>query len=100
MIAREKRIPARAPQYLDDVPAGAEEGGLELLNDLAVAAHRAIEPLQLAVDDENEVVEALAHRHGERAHRLRLVHLAVPEERPDFLVGWLHQPAVLQVAGE
>ena len=34
----------------------------ELLNDLAVAAHRAVEPLQVAVDDEDQVVELLARR--------------------------------------
>src|ERR1700733_14018212 len=80
MVARQQRIPARAPQHLDDVPAGAEERRLELLDDLAVAAYRAIEALQVAVDDEDEIVESFAHRHGERAHRLRLVHLAVTEK--------------------
>ena len=84
VVARQQRIPARAPQHLDDVPAGAEECRLELLDDLAVAAHRTVEALQVAVDDEDEVVEPLAHRHGERAHRLGLVHLAVAEERPDL----------------
>ena len=100
VVAHQQRIPARTPQDLDDVPAGAEKGRLELLDDLAVAAHRAIEPLQVAVDDENEVVESLAHRHGERAHRLRLVHLAVAEECPHLPIRGLHQPAVLQVTGE
>ncbi len=42
----------------------------------------------------------LAHRHGERAHRLRLVHLAVAEERPHLAVGGLRQAAVLHVANE
>src|SRR6185437_1931218 len=60
-VAREQRIPARAPDDLDDVPAGAEEGGLQLLDDLAVAAHRTVEALQIAVDDENEIVELLPH---------------------------------------
>src|SRR5581483_3869622 len=76
VITREQWIPTRAPQYLDDIPTGAQEGRLELLNDLAVAAHRPIQALQVAVDHEDEVVETLAHRHGERAHRLGLVHLA------------------------
>ena len=48
--------------HLDDVPAGAAEDRLELLDDLAVAAHRAVEPLQVAVDDEDQVVELLARR--------------------------------------
>jgi hypothetical protein len=80
-----KWIPARAPQHLDDVPAGTEEGCLELLDDLAVAAHRAVEPLQVAVDDEHEIVELLARRHGVSAPiDSVLVHLAVAEEGPDL----------------
>ena len=56
-IAREQRIPVAAPQQLDHIPAGAGEESLELLDDRAVAAHRAVEPLQVAVDDEHQVVE-------------------------------------------
>jgi hypothetical protein len=59
-VGGEQRVPAAAPDDLDDVPAGAAEEGLELLDDLAVAAHRAVEALQVAVDDEVEVVELLA----------------------------------------
>src|SRR3712207_7423764 len=44
----------------DDVPARAAEDRLELLDDLPVAAHGAVEALQVAVDDEDEVVELLA----------------------------------------
>ena len=97
-VARQQRIPARAPDHLDDVPAGAEERGLELLDDLAVAAHRAVEALQVAVDDEHQVVELLAHRQRERAHRLRLVHLAVAEEAQTLRSDGRRQAAVLQVA--
>ena len=70
-ILREQRIPLAAPDDLDDVPAGAAERRFELLDDLAVAAHRAVEPLQVAVDDEDEVVELLARRQRDRAERLR-----------------------------
>jgi hypothetical protein len=48
------------PRSLDDVPAGAAEDAFEFLDDLAVAAHRAVEALQVAVDDEDQVVELLA----------------------------------------
>ena len=96
-VAREQVVPLRAPQHLDDVPAGAAEDGLELLDDLAVAAHGAVEPLQVAVDDEDEVVELLAGGERDRAERLRLVRLAIAEEGPDFLVGRLLEPAVLEV---
>ena len=46
-IAGEQRIPIAAPQHLDHVPAGAAEAGFELLDDLAVTAHRPVEALQL-----------------------------------------------------
>ena len=97
-VARQQRIPARTPDHLDDVPARAHECGFELLDDLAVAAHRAVEPLQVAVDDEHQVVELLAHRQRERAHALRLVHLAVAEESPDLAIGHRHHFAVFHVA--
>ena len=84
VVGREQRIPIAAPQHLDDVPAGAAEDRLELLDDLAVAAHRPVETLQVAVDDEDQVVELFARRQADRAERLGLVGLAVAEERPDL----------------
>ncbi len=75
VVAGEQLVPLRAPDHLDDVPAGAAEDGLELLDDLAVAAHRAVEALQVAVDDPDQVVELLAarrarSRRGSRARRI------------------------------
>ena len=99
-VAREELVPLAAPDDLDDVPAGAAEDRLELLDDLAVAADRAVEPLQVAVDDEGQVVEALARRDVERAERLGLVGLAVAEERPDARARRVEQAAVLEVAVE
>ena len=93
-------IPVGAPDHLDHVPAGAAEGGLQLLDDLAVAAHRTVEALQVAVDHEDQVVQPLAGRQGDRAHRLRFVHLAVAQEGPDPLLVGLLDPAILQVAVE
>ena len=78
----------------------AAEDRLELLDDLAVAADRAVEPLEVAVDDERQVVEALAGGDVERAERLGLVGLAVAEERPDARPGRVEQAAVLEVAVE
>src|SRR5260370_18291234 len=40
--------------HLDDVPSGAAEGRFEFGNDVAVAANRSVEPLQVAVDDRSE----------------------------------------------
>ena len=87
-VAREQLVPLAAPDDLDHVPAGAAEDRLELLDDLAVAADRAVEALQVAVDDEDQVVEALARGDRERPERLGLVRLAVAEERPDAVVRW------------
>ena len=56
----------------------------QLLDDLAVAAHRAVEPLQVAVDDEDQVVELLAAGQRDGAQALGLVGLAVAQERPDL----------------
>ena len=99
-VGRQQRIPARAPYHLDHVPAVAAEVCLELLDDLAVAAHGAVEALQVAVDDEDEVVEALAAGHRDRAQRLGLVHLAVAHERPHLAQGGVAQAAALQVLHE
>ncbi len=54
--------------------------GLEFLHDLAVAAHRPVEALQVAVDDEDEIVELLAAGERDGAEALRLVHLAVAQK--------------------
>ena len=81
-VAREKVVPAPTPDDLDHVPARAPERGLELLDDLAIAADGAVEALQVAVDDEDQVVELLARGEREPGHRLGLVHLAVADERP------------------
>ena len=59
-VAGEQVVPLATPDDLDHVPAGAAEGRFELLDDLAVAAHGAVEPLEIAVDDEGQVVEAFA----------------------------------------
>src|SRR4029079_13392093 len=84
------------PDSLDAVPAGAAELALELLDDLAVAAYRPVEPLQVAVDDEDQVVELLARREADRAERLRLVHLAVAAEHPDLAVLGVRDAARMQ----
>ncbi len=92
---------AAPPHHLDDVPAGAAEEGLQLLDDLAVAAHGAVEALQVAVDDEGQVVQALERGDVGQAAALRLVHLPpVTEEGPHVLVGGVLEAAIVQVVVE
>ena len=74
--------------------------GLELLDDLAVAAHRAVEALQVAVDDEDQVVELLAAGEAKRAERLGLVALAVADEAPHPALAGVVELAVEEVAVE
>ena len=99
-VLGQQRVPAAAPHDLDDVPARPAEERLELLDDLAVAADRAVEPLQVAVDDEGEVVELLAGGELQQAAGLGLVHLAVAEERPDVLLAGVLDATVVQVLVE
>ena len=79
---------------------GAAEHRLELLDDLAVAAHRPVEALQVAVDDEDQVVEALAAGERQRPECFRLVALAIAEERPDAAGAGVVELAILEIAVE
>ena len=99
-VARQEPVPILAPDDLQDVPAGAAESGFQFLNDLAVAAHRSVESLQVAVDDEDQVVELLAGGQGERAHRFGFVHLAVAQVRPDVPRCRRDHAAILHVPHE
>ena len=73
---------------------------LQLLDDLSVAAHRAVEALEVAVDDPDQVVQLLPPGQRDRAERLRLVHLAVAEERPHVPGRRVGQVARVQVLEE
>ncbi len=96
-VAREQLVPLAPPDDLDDVPARAAEEALQLLDDLAVAAHRPVEPLQVGVDDERQVVQTLVRGDLQLAAALDLVHLAVAQERPDVAVRDVLDAAVRQV---
>src|ERR1700682_4395316 len=64
-------VPIAAPDNLDDVPSRATENRFQFLDDLAVSAYRSVEALQIAVGDENQVVEPLARSQRNRAERFR-----------------------------
>src|ERR1700731_1312463 len=59
-IVADEDVPVAAPNHFDYVPAGAAEDGLEFLDNLAVATDGSVEALQVAVDDEDQIVETLA----------------------------------------
>src|SRR5207302_8117158 len=93
-------VPLRAPDDLDDVPARSPEEGLQLLDYLAVAAYGTVEALQVAVDDEDEVVQRLACGQRERSQGLGLVALAVAHEAPHLGAGGVGDAPVHEVAVE
>src|ERR1700733_12422922 len=100
MVALEELVPVRAPHYLDDVPARAAEHAFELVDDALVATHRSVQPLQIAIDDEDEVVQLLARRHRNGAQRIDFVRLAIANEGPDLAIGLRNQAPVFEVAHE
>ena len=100
LVARKKRIPVRSPQHLDYVPPRAAEQRLKFLDDLAVAAHRTVKPLQVAIDDESQVVEAFARGQSKCANRFRFVHLAVADHGPHTATAGIDDAAVLEIAHE
>ena len=85
LVGSEQLIPSAAPNHLDDVPAGALEEGFQFLNDLAITADRAVQTLQVAVDDEGQVVQALLGCQLEHATGLGFVHFAIADESPGVL---------------
>ena len=99
-IVADQTVPIAAPDDLDDIPARAAEDRFQFLNDLAIAAHRSVQALQVAVHHKNQVVETLARSQRDRAQRFGFVHLAVAHERPDSAAGRFLQPAVFQIANE
>src|SRR5437762_4914415 len=49
-IILDQAVPITAPDHLDHIPARAAENSFQFLDDLAVAANRPIQPLQVAID--------------------------------------------------
>ena len=96
-VVGEERVPEAAPDHLDDVPAGTAEHALEFLDDLAVAAHRAVEALQVAVDHEDQVVELLAPREPKTAEGFGLVAFPIAQEGPHLAVPHRNLRAAVQV---
>src|SRR5262245_11940036 len=59
-IPQEQVVPVASPDDFDYVPTGAAENHLQFLNDLPVSAHGSIQPLEVAVHYEDQIIEPLA----------------------------------------
>ena len=86
VILGKQVVPVRAPDHLYYFPACAAKHGLQFLDDFTVAAYRAVEALQVTVNDENQVIQRFARGQRNRAERFGLVHFAVTHKGPDLAV--------------
>jgi hypothetical protein len=99
-VAGKQAIPIAAPDQLDHIPAGTDEQALEFVNDAAVAAHRSVQALQIAINHPDQVVELFPRGQGERTHAFRFVHLTIAENPPDFARAAVLQVSMREVAHE
>ncbi len=99
-IAGEQLIPCRTPDDFQHIPVCAAENAFQFLDDFAVAANGSIEPLQVAVDHQDEVVEVLARGDIDGAEHFRLVAFTVADEAPDFAAIVCFEAAMLEVLGK
>jgi hypothetical protein len=99
-IAGEQAVPFPAPHDLDHVPAGAPEQPFEFLDHLAVAPYRTVEALEIAVDDEDQVVEPFPAGEGHAGQALGFVHLAVTGEAPHLRAAGVHDAPIGKVPVE
>ena len=66
-VFTQQLIPTTAPDNLDNVPASATEDAFQFVNDFAVTGDRAVQTLQVAVDDEDQVVQFFTGGDGDSA---------------------------------
>ena len=99
-IACEQWLPVAAPDELNHVPAAAAKLAFEFLNDFAVTTHGAIEPLQVAIDDKNQVIKSLTRRHADSTQTFNFVHFAIAAKRPYLALGSIGNAACVQVFEE
>src|SRR5262249_60918974 len=94
------RPPVAPPYHLDHFPPGAAEASLDLLHDLAVAAHGPVEALQMAVEKKEEIAEPLPPRKRHGSERFWLVHFSVAHESPHRARCGIGDAAAMQIFEE
>ena len=86
-IGGQELIPFATPHNFDDVPAGPTEQTLKFLDDFSIPANWAVEALQVAVDNEDQIIELFAGGKADGTDCFNFVHLSIAQERPNFLLG-------------
>ena len=100
LVFCQQAIPTASPDDLDDVPARTTEYTFKFLNNLAVAPHRAVQTLQVTVNNKDQVVQLFASGHRNSAQRFRFIGLAVTQKGPHLATIRLRKSTVLQIAHE
>ena len=67
---------------------------------VAITGNRAIQTLQVTVDDEDQVIQFFTGRDGDRAFRFWLIHLTVTQEGVNGLSRGIFQATVFQILQE
>ena len=99
-VGFEQIVPIAAPHHFDNIPARAAEHAFQFLNDFAVAAHRPVQSLQVAVDDPDQVVQLFISCDVDRAQGFGFAGFAVAYKRPNVRVFFGFQAAIFEVAIE
>src|SRR5881394_2421217 len=100
MVVRQQTVPSGTPDDLNDIPACAPEGGFQFVDDFSIAAHRAIEPLEIAVHHKDQVIELFASAQADGSHGFWLVAFAITHKSPDFTRRFGDKAAVFEVTHE
>ena len=68
----------------------------QFLDDFAVAADRTVQPLQVAVDHKDQVVQVFAGRQGNGAEGFGFIRFTIAKERPHLLIRRILQSPVAE----
>ena len=82
------------------MPAGTTEPAFKFLDDFAVSSNRPVEPLQVAIDHKEQIVEFFPGSQGECTQRFRFIRLAISHKKPNFTGAGGFQPAAVHVFHE
>ena len=73
-----------------------KNSALQLLDNLPVAAHRPVESLKIAVDDEGEIVEIFPRCQRQGGDGLRFIHFSIAEHTPNMPIRWCRRACELR----
>ena len=88
VVRGEQCVPTASPNHLEHLPICPSKSALQLLNDLSVATYRSIEPLQVAIDHHDEVIQSLPGSDVDCAQNFGLVGFTIANKAPNARVVW------------